>query len=149
MSPSEKQPDPESFSLFSHLLMMLTTSAMQQLGMMGGADGNPPRADLEGAQITIDLIDMLKQKTQGNLTPDEERLLRESLTSLQMLYVEAAKARTGGPSDQSEPATEAPSAEPAPEPAASPEPGPESDTPSEPGGNESADEKVKFKKSYG
>jgi hypothetical protein len=42
------------------------------------------------AKQTIDLIGMLKEKTKGNLTPDEERLIESALYDLRMRYVKAA-----------------------------------------------------------
>ena len=100
-------------SLFSQLIMMLATSTMQQLGLMAepGQEGAP--ANLEGAQITIDLLEMLGLKTLGNLDTEEEKMLGETLSSLQMLYVKTV---------QGTPAADAPPAD--PEPALDEEPEP-------------------------
>jgi hypothetical protein len=61
-----------------------------QLGLMRlGAEEEPP-ADLELARHTIDLMAMIQEKTRGNLTLEEQRLLENSLTLLRFRYVQAA-----------------------------------------------------------
>src|ERR1022692_3950905 len=78
-------------------LMRLGLQAEMQLGLMRlGAEEEPP-ADLELARHTIDLMAMLQEKTRGNLTLEEQRLLENSLTLLRFRYVQAvdeAKKKT-------------------------------------------------------
>jgi len=50
-----------------------------------------PMPDLEGARHSIDLLGMLQEKTRGNLTLEEQRLLENSLTELRFRYVEAVE----------------------------------------------------------
>lgn len=78
--------------LFSHLVIMLSSTAMQQLGKLVNPVTGKTDVTLEGAQVTIDIIEMLKEKTKGNLTKDEERLVNDILTSLQMNYVETSQS---------------------------------------------------------
>jgi hypothetical protein len=77
-------------ALFMELTMMLSSSAMQHLGKIINPLTGKTELNLEAAQATIDMLDMLQAKTQGNLDRDEERLLKSSISSLQMNYVETA-----------------------------------------------------------
>ena len=74
--------------------MSLATTAMFQLGLVANSTDETPRVDLIAAKETIDLLDILKQKTQGNLTPQEEGLLTGSLYELRMVFVELS-GKTG------------------------------------------------------
>jgi len=47
--------------------------------------------NLAGARQTIDIISLLQQKTKGNLTPDEDKLIQDVLTSLRIEFVKKAK----------------------------------------------------------
>jgi hypothetical protein len=47
--------------------------------------------DLEAAQFTIDILEMIEAKTAGNLDSDEQRLLKDTLSSLRLNYVETAR----------------------------------------------------------
>jgi len=88
----EKPKDQLHRLLFTNLVMMLSSSAMQQLGKMVNPLTNKTEVNLEGAQVTIDMLDMIREKTKGNLAPDEEEVLKDSLSALQLNYVETAKA---------------------------------------------------------
>lgn len=79
-------------ALFAQLVMMLSSSTMQQLGKLVNPVTHKAEIDLEGAQITIDTLVMLKEKTRGNLDKDEEVMLTSVLSSLQMNYVETMQA---------------------------------------------------------
>ena len=85
--PSES-PGPVSFE---HLVMSLATTAMYQLGMVKSPQDEGPPVDLVAAKETIDLLDILQQKTMGNLTPEEEALLTGSLYELHMVFVDLSK----------------------------------------------------------
>jgi len=80
---------------FSQLVMSLATTAMFQLGLVQSHEGDQPRADLPAAKETIDLLDILQQKTKGNLTQEEEGLLAGSLYDLRMAFVELSRAGRG------------------------------------------------------
>ena len=51
-----------------------------------------PVLDLEGAREMIDMLDVLHEKTRGNLTPEEDTLLLDVLGNLKLAYMEMAKA---------------------------------------------------------
>ena len=74
---------------FASFVMMLTNNVMVFLGQAPNPLTQQPQVDLAQAQHTIDIIMMLREKTRGNLTPEEERFLQELLPQLQMAYVQA------------------------------------------------------------
>jgi hypothetical protein len=79
---------------FSHFLLGLAAQAGALLG--GGEDpGNATAQEsLEAARSIISIFEMLKDKTEGRRTPDEEALLADLLFELRMTYV--GKTRAGG-----------------------------------------------------
>lgn len=74
--------------LFINLVTMLSITAMQQLGKIINPGAGKAAINLEAAQATIDTLDMLFTKTGGNLDNDEARLLKDTLATLKMNYVE-------------------------------------------------------------
>ena len=90
---SDNPTDKEVYkALFAQLIMSLSSSAMQQLGKLVDPATRKAEVDLEGAQMTIDMLSMLDEKTRGNLDKDEEGMLRSILSSLQMNYVETMES---------------------------------------------------------
>lgn len=77
---------------FQMLVDFLTRNAAAMLG--GVADPRTGQAflDLEGAREMIDLLDVLREKTQGNLAQQDEDLLIEVIGSLKLTYMEVSKA---------------------------------------------------------
>lgn len=76
---------------FTNFIFSLSTSALIQLGEIEDPFTNKQSKNLPVAKQTIDLIGMLKEKTQGNLTSDEEKFLEGLLFDLRMRYVKAAE----------------------------------------------------------
>ena len=77
---------------FAALVISLGHSVLFHLGAVSDpATGERGTLDLALARQTIDLVEMLQQKTRGNLTDDETRLLEELLYDLRTRYVEASK----------------------------------------------------------
>jgi hypothetical protein len=76
---------------FETLVSYLSTTAMFQLGLIPGPSGEPIPADMHNAKRTVDLLEVLQEKTQGNLTPSESRLLEEALYELRMGFVAVQK----------------------------------------------------------
>jgi hypothetical protein len=74
--------------LFTQLVLMFHAAAIQQMGKLKNPITDKIERDLGAAQGSIDLLDMLKEKTQGNLTPEENRLLGEVLKELKLNYVD-------------------------------------------------------------
>jgi len=76
---------------FANFLFSLSTSALIQLGEIPDPVAKQPVKELTLAKQTIDLIAMLQEKTKGNLTPEEEKMIEYILYDLRMRYVKAAK----------------------------------------------------------
>lgn len=85
---SEREPLPPMD--FTHFVLSLANTALFQLGLIKGPESESQK-DLAGARQTIDLIAMLGEKTRGNLTDQENKILSETLFQLRMAYVESAK----------------------------------------------------------
>jgi len=76
---------------FDTLVSYLSTTAMFQLGALAGPGGERIPPDLPNARRTIDLLEILQQKTQGNLSTEEARFLDEALYELRLAYLEMEK----------------------------------------------------------
>ncbi len=75
---------------FGTFVLSLSASAAVHLGMAPDPEGSEPAApNLPLAQQTIDILEMLHEKTKGNLEPEELRLLESVLHDLRLHYVEA------------------------------------------------------------
>ncbi|HFC97242.1 MAG TPA: DUF1844 domain-containing protein [Thermosulfurimonas dismutans] len=83
----EKQAIPLPPVTFSTFILSLNTAALIHLGELPNPDTNEKTVNLTLARHTIDTLDMLREKTRGNLTPDEERLLESILYELRLRYV--------------------------------------------------------------
>ena len=88
---------PDEPSGFETLVSFLSTTTMFQLGLLPGPGGERIPPDMPNAQRSIDLLQVLQEKTSGNLTPNESRLLDDVLYELRMTFVELQKrqARKG------------------------------------------------------
>ena len=106
--PTERVSQPQGFeppegevsedpSGFETLVSYLSTTAMFQFGLIPGPGGERIPPDMTHAQRTIDLLQVLQDKTQGNLATSESRLLDDVLYELRMTFVELQKrqARKG------------------------------------------------------
>ena len=88
---------------FTTLVLSLSQTALVHLGEATHPDasGRPSQPasdeDLLLARQTIDLLGVLQEKTKGNLTGDEERLLDQILYDLRMRFVELSKGRPSAP----------------------------------------------------
>ncbi len=81
-------PRPLDFSTF---VLSLANTALFQLGFIKVSESEEPQKDLPGARQTIDIVAMLEEKTRGNLTDQEKKILTETLFQLRMAFVEASK----------------------------------------------------------
>jgi hypothetical protein len=111
---------------FIEFVLMQAQQIALMLGQIPGPDGKPMEANLPVARIFIDQLEMIREKTRGNLNKEEEDVLTKVLADLQLAFVEAGNA---APAPTAAPPT--------------PQPGPKAEA--------SADEdsKKKFTKSYG
>ncbi|MEW6039976.1 MAG: DUF1844 domain-containing protein [Elusimicrobiota bacterium] len=76
---------------FVSLVISLSAAAWQQLGKVQSVITGKVERDLDEAKVSIDILEMLKEKTKNNLTEEEEKLLLTTLTDLQLNYIEELK----------------------------------------------------------
>lgn len=76
---------------FSNFIQSLVAQAYMFLGMLRDPRQPQPIFDAEGARETIDLLALLREKTAGNLIPDEEDFLDAHLGDLKLAYVQRTK----------------------------------------------------------
>jgi hypothetical protein len=74
--------------LFAQLLYIFQASAMQGMGKITNPVTNTIERNMEQAKQSIDMLEMIKDKTKGNLSPEIERLLNTSLSELRLNYVD-------------------------------------------------------------
>ena len=116
---------------FIEFVLMQGQNAALFLGQIPSPQTGRPEVNLELARMFIDQLAMIQEKTRGNLSNEESAVLRNTLSNLQMAFVEASRPSGGTPPP------------PAPVEAAAPaEPPPAADKPAE-------DSRKKFTKSYG
>ena len=78
---------------FIEFVMMQAQNAAFMLGQIPHPQTGKADVNLEMAQLLIDQLAMIQEKTKGNLNSDESRILAGTLSNLQMIFVEAAKKR--------------------------------------------------------
>src|SRR5207302_11338079 len=82
---------------FIEFVMMHAQNAALFLGQIPNPKTGEGEVNLELAKMFIDQLAMIREKTRGNLTNEETTVLRNTLSNLQMAYVEVARqARKGG-----------------------------------------------------
>jgi hypothetical protein len=80
--------------LFMQLVMQNQQMAMISLGKVKNPVSDTLDKNLEYAKLSIDTLDMLAQKTKGNLSEYEEKLLTETVNQLKIIYVEESGRET-------------------------------------------------------
>lgn len=93
--------------LFTQLVLMFHAAAMQQMGKVKNPITDKIERDLGQAQLSIDMLEMIKEKMRGNLGSEEERFLQSLLQELKLNYVDEVskdqrkptqeEAQTAGP----------------------------------------------------
>ena len=97
--PEEKAPKEEEKSSppplpevnFNSLIFSLSSSALLHFGEIADPSTGEKKPDLPLAKHAIDTIAMLKEKTDGNLTEEEQKFIESILTDLRWRYVKAAE----------------------------------------------------------
>lgn len=79
---------------FEFLVFSLKTQAELRLGLLSFGEGEAEKEepDLAGARHAIDMLAMLADKTRGNLSIEEQRLIENSLTELRFRYVQVSES---------------------------------------------------------
>ena len=80
----------QSIMDFSNIVLSYAVNATIHLGLAPDPSTGKIETDLNRAKDLIDILDTLKQKTTGNLTDSESKVIDETLSNLKMLYVKAA-----------------------------------------------------------
>src|SRR5689334_19267949 len=98
-TPSGHEPtrDEMMTALFAHLVMQQSNMAMMLMGKAPHPETGKPVRDLESAKLFIDLLEMLEAKTKGNLTKEEQSLLKQTLMAVRMGFVEAVESSPAQP----------------------------------------------------
>ena len=93
---AEEQPLPPA--TFASFIASLAAQTLIQLGEIESPVSGKRQVDLAGAQYSIDLLSMVRDKTKGNLTQEEERQLDGALFDLRMRFVKASQdpSKPGG-----------------------------------------------------
>ena len=118
---------------FLDLVSLFGTQALMALGKLANPATNKAEKNLDAARLFIDLLEMVERKTTGNLSSDETKILKATLTDLRLMFVEESNA----PAEAPKAADTAPKTAPETTPTPSEEP-------------KATDEsKVKFRKKYG
>lgn len=84
----EKKSDPS----FGELIMFIVHNALAALGKLQGGLGSG-EVNLEAAATMIEWLDAVQRKTKGNLSEEEEKVLRDYVYELKMLYIEARQGK--------------------------------------------------------
>jgi hypothetical protein len=125
---------------FIEFVMMQAQNAALFLGQIPNPQTGNGEVNLELAKMFIDQLGMIQEKTRGNLTSEETAVLRNTLSNLQMAFVEVSKEMREGKTEST--------AAPAPEPQTETEP--VAEQPESPAAPQSDSEsRKKFTKSYG
>jgi uncharacterized protein DUF1844 len=118
MTPHEQLSRDELLSvLFAEMVVQQSNMAMIFLGKAPHPQTGKTHRDLDAARLFIDQLEMLDVKTKGNLTKEEDALLKQSLSHLRLAYVETANQK--GKTEPPKPTESAPT------PLSEPEPQPE------------------------
>jgi hypothetical protein len=130
---------------FIEFVMMQAQNAALFLGQIPNPQTGKGEVNLELAKMFIDQLAMIQEKTRGNLTNEETAVLRNTLSNLQMAFVEVSRQVREGTTEP-EAAPESPEVE-ADEPAASSSPEKTEASPATPASE--SESRKKFTKSYG
>ena len=95
-------------ALFAQLVMQQANLATLLMGRTPHPETGKTTRDLEAAQMFIDQLEMLESKTRGNLSPQESGLLKQTLMSLRLAFVEAANEKSIPEEESVPPATGTP-----------------------------------------
>ena len=88
--------------MFVQLVAMFQAAALQQMGKIKNPVTDQIEKNMEQAQLSIDLIDMLKEKTKGNRSPEEERFISGILQDLKLNYVDELAKEPSAPEPKNE-----------------------------------------------
>src|SRR5215210_7018828 len=89
VQPQEEMPIPPA--TFEFFVLSMKMQAEMSMGLIHfGEEQDRPKPDLRVARHSIDLLSMIAEKTKGNLSMDEQRLIENSLTELRFRFVQVS-----------------------------------------------------------
>jgi hypothetical protein len=91
---------------FEFLVFSLKMQAEMQLGLLGFGEENKETPNLPSARHVIDLLAMLSEKTRGNLSLEEQRLIENAVTELRFRFVQVSEKAQAGAAGASETGSE-------------------------------------------
>lgn len=91
---------------FIEFVMMQAQNAALFLGQIPNPQSGKGEVNLELAKMFIDQLGMIQEKTRGNLTNEEAAVLRNTLSNLQMAFVEVSREVREGKTESPEPSKE-------------------------------------------
>src|SRR3954451_6560496 len=91
-APEEELPLPPA--TFEFFILSLKAQAEMAMGLLHfGEEKDQPKPDLKIARHTIDLLGLLEEKTKGNLSYEEQRLLENAVTELRFRFVQLTESK--------------------------------------------------------
>ena len=89
MDEKKRQPTPQDMDTirFISLVSMFASSAFMSMGKIANPATGKTERDLDAARGFIDILVMLKARTAGNLSKDEERMISSTISDLQLNFV--------------------------------------------------------------
>lgn len=114
MTAEQAESTPSRKDLFLGLVHSFQAAAMQQMGKIMNPFTEKMERDLRQARLSIDMLEMLQERTSGNLTGEESRFLTHVLTELRLNYVaevdeDTKQAAAASPQEAAPPADRPPS----------------------------------------
>ncbi len=88
--------------LFTELVLIFHAAAMQQMGKVKNPVTDAIERNLSAAQGSIDMLEMLKERTKGNLSPEEDRMLSDALRELRLNYVDEVRKEQSSGQEQAQ-----------------------------------------------
>ena len=94
--------------LLTQLLLMFQTASLQHMGKLKNPLSDKIEQDLQQAQISIDILEMMHRKMKGNLSPAEEKMFTDILRELRLNYVDEVSKAKPQPAGKPQPPPEEP-----------------------------------------
>lgn len=92
--------------LFLQLVISLQSAAWYQMGKTMSPVSGKVERDLVQAKVSIDLLNMLQEKTKGNLVDEEQKIIDSTVYNLQMNYIEEVEKDKNTPKDDGDKSSE-------------------------------------------
>lgn len=94
--------DDKNTQLLLYLVSSFELAAMQSMGKIKSPITDKLERDLQQAQFSIEVLDMLKEKTKGNLTGDETKFLENVIGQLKLNYLDEVEKDKKEPGKENE-----------------------------------------------